>query len=98
MMNLERRVSIAVQTIRKNSPNVAIRVNNIGMVLKAKGDFDGALEKFREAERIDRAAFGDDHPNVAIRVNNIGSVLLARGGPPSIEHMTSLNAWASPCA
>ena len=34
---------------------------------------------YREAERIDRAAFGDDHPKVATDVNNIGGVLLAKG-------------------
>ena len=48
-------------------------------MLTAKGDLDGALAAYRDAERIDRAAFGDDHPMVAIRVNNIGGVLYARG-------------------
>ncbi|MCH8253476.1 MAG: tetratricopeptide repeat protein, partial [Planctomycetes bacterium] len=44
-----------------------------------KGDRDGALKGFREAERIDRKAFGDDHPEVATDVNNIGGVLFERG-------------------
>jgi tetratricopeptide (TPR) repeat protein len=54
-------------------------MSNIGIVLQAKGDLDGAMRCFREAERIDRAAFGNDHPNVAIRMNNIGTVLIATG-------------------
>ena len=37
------------------------------------------MKCYREAERIDRAAFGDNHPNVATRVNNIGRVLQERG-------------------
>ena len=48
-------------------------------MLKAKGDPDGALACYREAERIFRAGFGDDHPNVAATVNNIGLVLKAKG-------------------
>jgi len=37
------------------------------------------LRCFRDAERIDRAAFGGDHPKVAVRVNNIGRVLQDKG-------------------
>ncbi|MEM6561232.1 MAG: tetratricopeptide repeat protein, partial [Planctomycetota bacterium] len=60
-------------------PNVAIRVNNIGSALKALGRVEEALSKYEEAERIDRAAYGDEHPNVAIDVNNIGGALRALG-------------------
>ncbi|MEM9066480.1 MAG: tetratricopeptide repeat protein [Planctomycetota bacterium] len=62
-----------------DDPVHAVILNNWGMLRKTVGDLDGALEKYTEAERIDRAAFGDQHPNVAIRVNNIGSVLEAKG-------------------
>jgi len=68
-------------------PRVATTLNNIGNVLQDKGDLDGALKCYREAERIDRAAFGDDHPNIAIRANNIGSVLLARGDRDGARRM-----------
>jgi tetratricopeptide (TPR) repeat protein len=48
-------------------------------VLKDQGDLAGALRRYEEAERIDRAAYGDDYPQVATRVNNIGSVLKDQG-------------------
>ena len=44
-----------------------------------KGDLEGALQCYREAERIARAVFGNDHPKVATCVNNVGCVLLDRG-------------------
>ena len=68
---------------------MAVDVNNIGSVLMAKGDLDGALDCYREAERIDRAAYGDEHSAVASEVNNIGSVLSARGDRDGAAKMFS---------
>ncbi len=62
-----------------NHTNVAISVNNLGMVLEALGDPSGARQHYERALRIDEAAFGPDHPSVAIRVNNLGSVLRSLG-------------------
>ena len=62
-------------------------VNNIGSVLQAKGDLDGALAAYREAERIDRAAFGDDHPNVARDLNNSATVLFGQGNREAAAEM-----------
>ena len=53
--------------------------NQIGLVLQEKGDLDGALKCYREAERIARAGYGDNHPDVAVDVNNIGRVLWEKG-------------------
>ncbi|MEM1184795.1 MAG: tetratricopeptide repeat protein [Planctomycetota bacterium] len=58
---------------------VAASLNWCGTVVFALGDAAGAIERFKDAERIDRAVFGDDHPNVATRVNNVGSALQALG-------------------
>jgi len=60
-------------------PTLARHANNLGYVLRATGDVDGALELHREAERLARAAFGDEHPKLATYVNNIGGVLHAKG-------------------
>ena len=60
-------------------PTVATHVNNLGSVLEAQGDLDGAKECFQRALTIHEAAYGPDHPNVAIRVNSLGSVLEAQG-------------------
>ncbi|MEM6334896.1 MAG: tetratricopeptide repeat protein [Planctomycetota bacterium] len=54
-------------------------LNQIAFAANRDGFHDLALAGFSEAERIDRAAYGDEHPNVAIRVNNIGSALKALG-------------------
>ncbi|MCH7945426.1 MAG: tetratricopeptide repeat protein, partial [Armatimonadetes bacterium] len=53
--------------------------NQLGVYFHNRARYDAALAAFRTAERIDRAAHGDEHPTVAIRVNNIGSVLNAKG-------------------
>ncbi|RYG45526.1 tetratricopeptide repeat protein, partial [bacterium] len=53
--------------------------NRSGQVLDDLGHFFKALSHYEKAERIDRAAYGDDHPSVAISVNNIGGVLQHQG-------------------
>ena len=53
--------------------------NAMGLLSQEKGDLDDALKSFREAERIARTVFGDNHPNVATCVNNIGRALKAKG-------------------
>ena len=42
---------------------MAIRLNNIAGVLREKGDYAGALEKYREALAIFEKFLGADHPN-----------------------------------
>jgi len=61
------------------SPEYATCLNNIAGILKYRGDYDGALEKFNEALTIDAGYFGLNHPKVAIRLNNIAAVLRAKG-------------------
>ncbi|MCH8807766.1 MAG: tetratricopeptide repeat protein, partial [Planctomycetes bacterium] len=53
--------------------------NQLGLYLQNRARFDDALAALRTAERIDRAAFGDEHPEVATDVNNIGGVLFDKG-------------------
>ncbi|MCK4871474.1 MAG: tetratricopeptide repeat protein [Phycisphaerales bacterium] len=60
-------------------PALAPAHSNLGNIMRTRGDLDGALERYREAERIWRKALGDDHPNIAHDVNNIGTVLHDRG-------------------
>ncbi len=60
-------------------PNVAIRVNNLGMVMKDLGDLEGARKACEWALEIGEAAHGPNHPNVATAVNNLGSVLQDQG-------------------
>lgn len=58
-------------------PNVAIRVNNLGEVLRTLGDFASARQCFERALRLAEAA--SDNSKVAIYVNNLGGVLYNLG-------------------
>ncbi|MCY2952768.1 MAG: tetratricopeptide repeat protein, partial [Planctomycetota bacterium] len=53
--------------------------NQVGVYLWNRARYEAALGVLRRAERIDRAAFGDNHPNVASLVNNIGKMLQEKG-------------------
>ncbi len=72
---LDRALQIGEKVWGRCSPVVAVRANNVGLVLKAIGDLSGAREALERALRIDEQVYGPEHPNVAIRVNNLGSVL-----------------------
>ena len=75
----ERALRISEAILGNEHPNVAVCVNNIGMVLQDLGDLQGAKEYLERALRIDEKVFGSEHPNVATDVNNIGLVLKALG-------------------
>jgi len=72
---VERALDIGEATYGPDHPTVAIRVNNLGGVLRALGDLEGAKKMFERALEIGEAAYGPHHPTVAIRVNNLGGVL-----------------------
>ena len=75
----ERSLKILEAAFGSDDADVAIYVNNLGLVLKDLGDLAGARECYERALRIQETAFGPDHPTVAIDVNNLGSVLKAIG-------------------
>ena len=70
-----RALAIAETAYGPNHPTVAIRVNNLGGVLRDLGDLAGAKAHFERALAIGEATLGPNHPKVAIRVNNLGLVL-----------------------
>ena len=77
---------------RRSAPiilNVAISLNNLGYVLKAQGDLEGAKALYERALAIDEAAFGPNHPNVAIGLNNLGHVLRRKATLKAQRHSTS---------
>jgi tetratricopeptide (TPR) repeat protein len=53
--------------------------NQLGVVLQAKGDLDGALQYMQRALKIDETVYGPDHPEVAKNANNIGQILQDKG-------------------
>jgi tetratricopeptide (TPR) repeat protein len=58
---------------------VATCANNIGQILEAKGDLEGALSYSQRALKIYEKVYGPDHPNVAICAYNIGAILKDKG-------------------
>jgi tetratricopeptide (TPR) repeat protein len=49
--------------------------SDIGLILREKGDYDGALEWLRKAQAIEESTVGIDHPDTATTCNNIGELL-----------------------
>ena len=58
-------------------PDVAIRVNNLGLVLQAQGNLEGAKEHYERALGIYKKTYGPDsnNLNVANTLTNLGIVL-----------------------
>jgi len=75
----ERALEIDEKVYGPDHPTVAIRVNNLGGVLRTMGDLEGATERFEQAIKIAENAYGPDHPDVAVYVNNLGYVLYEMG-------------------
>ncbi|MEK7404409.1 MAG: tetratricopeptide repeat protein [Acidobacteriota bacterium] len=61
-------------------PEVAIDANNIGTILKAKGDLEGALGYTERALRIFESVYGADHPSTRIVAENLRSLRGATTG------------------
>jgi hypothetical protein len=58
-------------------PNVAVRVNNLGSVLRALGDLAGARAAFERALAIFERFLGSEHPSTRTVRGNLES--LGRG-------------------
>ena len=71
---LQKALKIDEQVYGPDHQNVAIRVNNLGLVLQALGDFQEAKKCFERALKILREKLGEDHPNTKLVANNLNSV------------------------
>ena len=71
----ERALGIDEAAFGPHHPKVAIRVNNLGGVLKAQGHLDQAREAYERALGILEQHLGPEHPNMATLWNNLGLVL-----------------------
>jgi tetratricopeptide (TPR) repeat protein len=60
--------------------DVATCVNNMGAVLRALGDYDGAMKMYEVVQQIHRCLHkGEEHADVADCYNNMGNVLQEQG-------------------
>lgn len=60
-------------------PDVAMTLNNMGMVLAALGRADDAIANYQKSLDIHRAIEGPGHPNTATAEHNLGVLLRSRG-------------------
>ena len=68
------RLAIREKVLGLDHPDVAMSLNNLGLLLQAKGDYTSAEPPYRRALAIVQKALGPDHPDVA-DLNNLGSAL-----------------------
>jgi len=54
---------------------VASTLNDLGLLLKQRGDLAAAEPLFRESLKIQRKSLGDEHADVAQGPNNLAGVL-----------------------
>jgi hypothetical protein len=59
---------------------VAIRASNLGQILKAKGDLEGAQRHTERALAIFEGAYGPNNPSTRIVRENLRVIKAARGG------------------
>ncbi|EOD12957.1 hypothetical protein EMIHUDRAFT_452118 [Emiliania huxleyi CCMP1516] len=67
------------ETLGDNHPDTLTSINNLGMLLEAKGDLDGAEALLREALEARRETLGDRHPRTLTSIYNLGSLLQDKG-------------------
>ena len=60
-------------------PDTLSSVNNLGSLLRNKGDYEGAAALYRRALEGKEKALGAEHPSTLSSVNNLGSLLSDKG-------------------
>jgi len=65
--------------IRPKDVNTASCLNNLAMLLKDKGDYNGAEPLYRRALAIYEKALGAQHPHTATSLNNLAELLDNKG-------------------
>ena len=74
---MRRALEIDQIALGEQHPNVAIRLNNLTMLLHDTNRIEEAEPLMRRALEIDKAAFGEQHPTVATGLNNLALLLQA---------------------
>jgi tetratricopeptide (TPR) repeat protein len=58
-----------------NHKDIAISLNNLGIVLQAKGEYAEAGRFYQESLRLRRQLWGRQHRDVAVALSNLGTLL-----------------------
>jgi len=73
------RQGLTAVTGKNDEAHEAPLANDLGLILKAEGDLDGAVSYIQRALRIDEKVYGPEHRKVADLANNIGIILKKKG-------------------
>ena len=74
---MRRALTIDEASFDTDHPNVAIRLNNLALLLMATSRIEEAEPLMRRALTIDEASLDADHPDVARDLNNLAQLLMA---------------------
>jgi tetratricopeptide (TPR) repeat protein len=66
-------------TLELDAGAISNLLNNVGLYLLGRADFEQAVLLLKRTLAIDESMFGPDHPNVATTLNNLGNVLQRLG-------------------
>ena len=76
---LREALAIRVQLFGFDNPEVVASINNLAVLLRAKGDYRAAEPLLRQALEINRRLLGPEHPVLALSLNNLGNILEVQG-------------------
>jgi tetratricopeptide (TPR) repeat protein len=74
---MRRALEIDEKSYGPEHPKVAIRLNNLALLLQATNRLGEAEPLMRRALEIDEKSYGPEHPNVARDLNNLAQLLQA---------------------
>jgi len=60
-------------------PDYADALNDMGLLLRLKGDYNGSEQLLRESLAMNRRLLGDKHPEIAMSLQNLAQVLQLKG-------------------
>jgi len=75
----ERAVALAEATFGPDDNQIAVYLNNLGLLLLRAGDAAAARQILERSLAIEEAALGPDRPDIAIALDNLGQVLRDQG-------------------
>lgn len=89
---LNKSLQSSQKKLGKEHRNVALYLNDIGLLWNAKGDFNKSLTYFQKSLTIRKKILGQNHPDLAESYNNIGLAYQNCGNFPEAmnKHMQSL--------
>lgn len=74
-----RLIALSEEVFGTEHQDTAASYNEIGVIYKAKGELEKAIEYYEKALRINEKVLGKEHSEIATNLNNIGAVYNDKG-------------------